>query len=35
VLLAYSKITLYAALLDSDVPEDPYLSSELERYFPT
>ncbi|HYN91413.1 MAG TPA: NAD-glutamate dehydrogenase, partial [Thermoleophilaceae bacterium] len=33
-LLAYSKIDLYEALLDSDVPEDPYLSAELERYFP-
>jgi glutamate dehydrogenase len=33
-LLAYSKIDLYAALLDSDVPEDPYLSAELEAYFP-
>ena len=34
MLLAYSKIDLYDALLDSDVPEDPYLSAELERYFP-
>jgi glutamate dehydrogenase len=34
VLLAYSKVFLYAALLDSNVPEDPYLSHELERYFP-
>jgi glutamate dehydrogenase len=34
VLLAYSKITLYAALLDSDLPEDPHLSHELARYFP-
>jgi glutamate dehydrogenase len=34
VLLAYSKIALYQQLLDSDVPEDPYLSRELERYFP-
>ena len=34
VLLAYAKIELYAALLDSDVPEDPYLGAELERYFP-
>jgi glutamate dehydrogenase len=34
VLLAYSKITLYAALLDSDLPEDPYLSLDLARYFP-
>ncbi|MBA2441883.1 MAG: NAD-glutamate dehydrogenase [Rubrobacter sp.] len=35
VLLSYTKITLYEALLDSDVPEDPYLSEELEQYFPT
>jgi glutamate dehydrogenase len=34
VLLAYSKIDLYSELLDSDVPEDPYLSRELEAYFP-
>ena len=33
-LLAYSKIDLHEALLESDVPEDPYLSAELERYFP-
>jgi glutamate dehydrogenase len=34
VLLSYSKIKLYQQLLDSDVPEDPYLSKELVRYFP-
>ena len=34
VLLAYSKIWLNNHLLASDVPEDPYLSSELARYFP-
>ena len=34
VLLAYSKIWLNNHLLASDVPEDPYLSSELTRYFP-
>jgi glutamate dehydrogenase len=33
-LLAYSKIDLNEALLESDVPEDPYLSTELDRYFP-
>ena len=33
-VLAHSKIDLNEALLDSDVPEDPYLSDELERYFP-
>src|SRR6185312_642890 len=26
---------LHEALLESDVPEDPYLSAELERYFPS
>jgi len=35
ILLSYSKITTYQDLLGSDVPEDPYLSRELERYFPT
>ena len=34
VLLSYSKIKLFQQLLDSDVPEDPYLSRELVRYFP-
>jgi glutamate dehydrogenase len=34
VLLSYSKIKLYQQLLDSDVPEDAYLSKELVRYFP-
>ena len=35
VLLSYSKIRLYSQLLDSDIPEDPYFATELERYFPT
>ena len=35
VLLAYSKITLYAELLDSDLPEDPALRAELAGYFPS
>lgn len=34
VLLSYSKISIYSELLDSDVPEDPFLSRELVRYFP-
>jgi glutamate dehydrogenase len=34
VLLSYSKITLYQQLLDSDIPEDDYLSGELVEYFP-
>ncbi|MDX1606888.1 MAG: NAD-glutamate dehydrogenase, partial [Candidatus Competibacterales bacterium] len=35
VLLAYSKITLFEALIGSDVPEDPFLQQELFNYFPT
>src|SRR5450631_234422 len=35
VTLSYGKIWLYKALIHSDVPEDPYLSTELARYFPT
>ena len=35
VLLSYSKQVVYDQLLDSDIPEDPYLSKELQRYFPT
>jgi len=34
VLLAYAKLSLYSDLLASDVPDDPYLGRELERYFP-
>jgi len=34
LLLSYGKITLYKDLIESDVPEDPYLSRELEDYFP-
>ena len=34
VLLSYSKITLYRQLLDSDVPEDAWLSDEAVNYFP-
>jgi glutamate dehydrogenase len=34
VLLAYAKLTLYGELLDSRVPDDPYLGRELGRYFP-
>jgi glutamate dehydrogenase len=34
VLLAYAKLTLYGDLLDSTVPDDPYLGRELNRYFP-
>ncbi len=34
ILLSYGKIWLYRALIHSNVPEDPYLSTELNRYFP-
>ena len=34
MLLAYAKLSLYSELLDSSVPDDPYLGRELERYFP-
>ena len=34
-LLSHTKIALEQELLASDLPEDPYLSGELERYFPT
>jgi glutamate dehydrogenase len=34
VLLAYAKLTLYSDLLESAVPDDPYLGRELGRYFP-
>jgi glutamate dehydrogenase len=34
VLLAYAKLTLNDDLLESAVPDDPYLARELGRYFP-
>ena len=34
VLLAYAKLSLYEELLESAVPDDPYLARELGRYFP-
>ena len=34
-LLSHTKIALAQELLASDLPEDPHLSTELERYFPT
>jgi glutamate dehydrogenase len=35
VLLAYAKLALKDELLESDVPDDPYLAREINRYFPT
>ncbi|WP_370247212.1 NAD-glutamate dehydrogenase [Nocardioides sp.] len=34
VLLCWTKIVLAEELLDSDVPEDPYLDIDLQAYFP-
>ena len=34
VLLAYSKITLYDQLLDSNLPDDPRMVDDLVKYFP-
>jgi glutamate dehydrogenase len=34
VLLAYAKLSLNHDLLESNVPDDPYLGRELGRYFP-
>jgi glutamate dehydrogenase len=34
IVMAYCKVAIYARLLDSDLPEDDYLSHDLERYFP-
>jgi glutamate dehydrogenase len=33
-IVAYCKIHLYVQLLESDLPEDPSLVADLERYFP-
>ncbi|MGN6577973.1 MAG: NAD-glutamate dehydrogenase, partial [Nocardioides sp.] len=35
VLLAYTKIVLADALLDTDLPDDPFLRTDLFSYFPT
>ena len=35
ILLSYTKVGLYEELLASDLPDDPHLAAELERYFPT
>ncbi|MBE7199054.1 MAG: NAD-glutamate dehydrogenase, partial [Parafilimonas terrae] len=34
VVLAYAKLSLHDAILDSAVPNDPYFDRELQRYFP-
>ncbi|ACJ00077.1 NAD-glutamate dehydrogenase [Rhodospirillum centenum] len=35
VLLAYAKIDLYDKLLASELPDDPRMARDLERYFPS
>jgi glutamate dehydrogenase len=35
VLMAYAKLTLNHELVNSSVPDDPYLARELLRYFPS
>ena len=35
VVLAYSKISLYRQLIDTDLPDDSYFAQEVERYFPS
>ncbi|MFU8896426.1 MAG: NAD-glutamate dehydrogenase [Gammaproteobacteria bacterium] len=35
VVMSYAKMALYAEMVRSNVPEDPYLAKELQRYFPT
>ncbi|WP_207457200.1 NAD-glutamate dehydrogenase [Azospirillum sp. SYSU D00513] len=34
VLLGYAKLTLYDDLLASDLPDDPFMTEDLLRYFP-
>ncbi|GEK46281.1 NAD-glutamate dehydrogenase [Bisbaumannia pacifica] len=35
VLISYSKMVLKGDLIDSEVPDDPYIQQHLERIFPT
>jgi len=35
VLMSYSKIWFFDKMLDSDLPDDRYLTRDLQRYFPT
>jgi len=34
IILSYSKIELHGSLLETDIPEDAFLASDLELYFP-
>ena len=35
IVMSYAKIWLYDELLDSDMPDDPWLEEDLVQYFPT
>jgi glutamate dehydrogenase len=35
VLLSYTKMTVYDELLNTDLPDDPYMEEDLKLYFPT
>ena len=35
VLLAYTKMTLAEQIIETDLPDDPFLATELHDYFPT
>ena len=35
ILLAYSKIEIYDKLLETDIPDDPYIRNVVEKYFPS
>jgi glutamate dehydrogenase len=34
ILMNYAKLTLFADLLDSSLPDDPYMAADLRKYFP-
>jgi glutamate dehydrogenase len=34
IILSYSKIELHGSLVQTDIPEDPFLASDLDLYFP-
>jgi len=34
IILAYSKIELHGSLVETDIPEDPFLAGDLDLYFP-
>src|SRR5262249_14609381 len=34
IILSYSKIELHGSLVETDIPEDPFLAGDLDLYFP-